>query len=89
MPTLEEKLFRLGGKLLIKILPDYINDKITPRVQDENKATYCQKIKKEDGLVNLLKDSAKEIYTKYRAFYGWPGIYFLKTKTSSLKLLVL
>lgn len=78
LPDLEEKLFRIGGKLLIKILPDYINRKITPQTQDENKATYCKKIKKEDGLVDLLKDSSKEIWVKYRAFYGWPGIYFMQ-----------
>ena len=78
LPDLEEKLFRMGGKLLIKILQDYVNDKITPKTQDEIKATYCKKIKKEDGLINLLKDSAKEIWIKYRALYGWPGIYFMQ-----------
>jgi methionyl-tRNA formyltransferase len=78
LPVLEEKLFREGGKLLIKTLEDYIKGKITPKPQDEIKATYCEKIKKEDGLVDLLNDSPKEIYTKYCALYGWPQIYFIK-----------
>ena len=78
LPTLEEKLFRQGGKLLVKVLKDYIKGKITPRSQDESKATYCEKIKKTDGLVDLLNDSSKEIYIKYCAYYGWPGIYFMK-----------
>lgn len=78
LPDLEEKLFRIGGKLLVEILPDYISEKITPKTQDETKATYCKKIKKEDGLVDLLKDSPKEIWVKYRALYGWPGIYFMQ-----------
>ncbi|MDD5721234.1 MAG: methionyl-tRNA formyltransferase [Candidatus Pacebacteria bacterium] len=78
LPILEEKLFREGGKLLVKVLEDYIKEKITPKPQDESKATYCEKIKKEDGLVDLLNDSPKEIYTKYCALYGWPGIYFIK-----------
>lgn len=78
LPDLEEKLFRIGGKLLVKILPDYIEEKITPKTQDENKATFCKKIKKEDGLVDLLKDSQKDIWIKYCALYGWPGIYFMQ-----------
>lgn len=78
LPVLEEKLFRKGGKLLVKVIEDYIKGKITPKPQDESKATYCEKIKKEDGLVDLLNDSPKEIYVKYCAFYGWPGIYFIK-----------
>jgi len=78
LPALEEKLFRKGGKLLVKVMENYIKGKITPKPQDESRATYCEKTKKADGLVDLLKDSPKEIYIKYCAFYGWPGIYFIK-----------
>jgi len=78
LPTLEEKLFLKGGKLLVEVMEDYIQGRITPKLQDEIKATYCEKIKKEDGLVDLLNDLPKEIYTKYCALYGWPGIYFMK-----------
>lgn len=78
LPILEEKLFRRGGKLLVKVMEDYIKGKITPKPQDESQATYSEKIKKEDGLVDLLNDSPKEIYVKYCALYGWPGIYFVK-----------
>jgi len=78
LPILEEKLFRLGGKLLVKAMGNYLKEKITPKPQDESRATYCEKIKKEDGLVDLLNDSPKEIYIKYCALYGWPGIYFMQ-----------
>lgn len=78
LPVLEEKLFRKGGKLLVKVMEDYIKEKITPKPQDEAKATYCEKIKKEDGLVDILNDSPKEIYIKYCAFYGWPRIFFFQ-----------
>ena len=81
LPVLEEKLFRTGGKLLVKIMQDYVDGKIIPKIQDESKATFSKKIIKEDGLVDLLKDSPKEIYTKYCAFYGWPGIYFLDCRS--------
>ncbi len=86
LPDLEEKLFRLGGKLLVKTLNTPSASGTSPYVgggwvgvrQDESKATYCEKIKKEDGLVDLLNDSSKEIYIKYCALYGWPGIYFIQ-----------
>ena len=78
LPVLEEKLFRKGGELLVKVMEDYIKGKISPRSQNESRATYCEKIKKEDGLVDLLNDSPKEIYIKYCAYCGWPGIYFIK-----------
>ncbi|MFA6353441.1 MAG: methionyl-tRNA formyltransferase [Candidatus Paceibacterota bacterium] len=80
LPILEEKLFRQGGKLLVQVVENYIKGKIISKPQDESKATYCEKIKKGDGLVDLLKDSPKEIYIKYCALYGWPGIYFIKNE---------
>ena len=85
LPALEEKLFRKGGKILVKVIEDYLAEKIIPKIQDESKATYSKKIKKEDGLVNLEKDSPQEIYNKYCAFYGWPGIYFI-SKNKRIKI---
>lgn len=78
LPALEKMLFTKGGEVLVKVLEDYVSGKILPVPQDESKATYCKKIKKEDGLVDLEKEPEKEIYKKYCAFYGWPGIYFIK-----------
>jgi methionyl-tRNA formyltransferase len=49
-------------------------DTITPQKQDENQATLCKKIKKSDGAVDF--EDAVSIYNKYRAFEGWPGIFF-------------
>ena len=48
-------------------------ESINPIVQDEREATLCKKIKKADGEINF--NDAKEIYNKYRAFEGWPGIF--------------
>ena len=53
----------------------YHNKKIQPVIQNEKLATFCNKIKKEDGLINPNGDQI-ENYNKYRAFYGWPGVYF-------------
>ncbi len=69
------KLINLGGNLLCNIIPKILNKTIIPQIQKESEATYCTKIKKEDGEINLEND-AQENYNKYRAFHGWPGIYF-------------
>jgi len=48
-------------------------DTINPIAQIDAIATHCKKIKKSDGEVSF--DSAIELYNKYRAFLGWPGIF--------------
>lgn len=76
---LKNKLIKIGGDLLCEIIPQIIDRKINPKIQDESKATYCTKINKEDGEIDLNGDSLKN-YNKYRAFYGWPGVYFFTEK---------
>jgi len=79
-PELLERLIKIGGELLVNTLPNLMESKIQKKEQDESQATLCKKINKEDGLVNLEKDSSKDIYNKFRAFYDWPGIYFMRDK---------
>jgi len=74
---LKNKLIILGGNLLCKVLPKILEKSITPKIQNESEATYCTKIKKENGEINLDSDPI-ENYNKYRAFYGWPGVFFFK-----------
>ena len=45
---LRKRLIKIGGELLIKILPDFVDGKTKLTPQNENEATYCKKIKKED-----------------------------------------
>jgi len=73
--TLLERLTDMGGKMLCEILPQIVEGKIHPKIQKEDDATYCKKIKKENGLINI-NGNAMENYNKYRAFIGWPGVYF-------------
>ena len=80
---LRKKLIKLGAETLCDILPDIINKKINPKNQKDEDATFCKKIKKEDGLINL-EDDPKGIYNKYRAFFGWPGIYFFAKQKDKL-----
>ena len=74
--TLREKLARLGGELLAQTLPKWIKGEIKAKGQKHSQATYCRIIKKEDGLVDLEKDSPQLIYRKIRALSEWPKSYF-------------
>lgn len=76
---IRKALIELGANILCEILPQIQNQEIIPKSQDENLATFCKKIKKEDGEINP-EGSAQENWNKYRAFYGWPGIFFFEEK---------
>jgi len=58
-------------KLTLSTLRNF--DNITPQSQDESRATLCKKIRKSNGEVDF--SDAREVYNKYRAFEGWPGIF--------------
>jgi methionyl-tRNA formyltransferase len=72
--TLSEKLAYLAAHQSRDTIYSAMTDKLTPEKQDEKKATYCAKIKKEDGNINW-NESADGIAAKIRAFANWPGTY--------------
>ena len=76
-PELTKILFTRGGEILAEILPEWIKGNITPTEQDHSKATFTQKLKKEDGLIDL-NDDALENYRKFRAYADWPRTFFFK-----------
>src|SRR3989338_4512182 len=88
-PDLRKRLIRIGGELLVKILPDFIEGKIKPIPQDESLASVCKKIKKEDGLVDLEKESPSVLYNKFRAYVNWPRIFFFHPPTGGGKRIII
>ncbi|WP_223810216.1 MULTISPECIES: methionyl-tRNA formyltransferase [unclassified Campylobacter] len=64
-------LANLASILCKEVLCNFNN--LNPIKQDNTRASYCTKIKKEDGLVSL--QNAKELYQKFLAFTPWPGIF--------------
>ena len=75
-PALRARLNILGAELLTATLKDISNGTASPFPQDESGITKCGKIEKEDGLVNIQTDSPILLDRKFRAYFGWPGIYF-------------
>ena len=77
----EEKLARMGGKMLADILPRYVEGGITPTEQDHLRATFIKMIKKEDGLLELTAPAEVNL-RKVLAYNTWPGAYIIfKRKT--------
>ena len=66
-----EQMGELAARLCVRVLREFHTLKPTP--QNEGAASYCAKIKKGDGLVDLR--DAREIYRKFLAFYPWPGVF--------------
>ena len=69
--ALMQQLTNDACKLTLSTIRNY--ESITPEIQNDAEATLCKKIKKADGEVDFT--DAEEVYNKYRAFEGWPGIF--------------
>lgn len=92
--TLRSRLFSRSAEVLINLIPNYSKGKIKLKPQDESKMTMTKMIKKEDGYVDLYKDSHsikdadshELIWRKFRAYSPWPGIW---TKINEKRLKIL
>lgn len=76
---LEKLLMTEGGKILAEIIPKWIAGEIKPQEQNHDKATFTQKIKKEDSLIDLNADPYQNLL-KIKAFDKWPGTYFFANR---------
>ena len=84
-PELKDRLTEIGSELLIETLPRYLNDEIELVEQDETLATHCKKISKSDGEIKL-SDGDMEKWLKYRAYFGWPGIFYFDENGKRVKI---
>jgi len=73
-PELSQKLAVLSTDLLKKTIPQWVEGKIKPKMQDNTGSLICQLIEREDGKV-IWDDEAQDIYNRYRAFTPWPGLF--------------
>ena len=77
--TADELFGRLSvitAGLLVKTLADLESGNVTPRKQEEEKASYAPIIKKEMALLDFKAKTASEIRNAVRGFYSWPCAYF-------------
>ena len=78
-PDLRQRLNVIGARLLVETLTSIQGGNASPVIQDETGITKCGKIEKENGLIDPNGDPI-ENDRKFRAYYGWPGVYFFKEK---------
>ena len=71
-PELYDDLSKVGAQALVDSLEEILDGSLTATDQDDDKATYCQMIKKSDGVIDRSKPAA-QIERQVRAFKGWPG----------------
>ena len=71
-----KKLNNIGKELIIKILPNYFDNKIILKDQNEQEATYAAKINSKMTQINF-NENVKNVFNKIRAFSPKPGAWFL------------
>lgn len=74
-PFLEKTLAKLSSKMLIEVIPTWISGALNSIPQENENATFTRMIKKEDGKLNFLAETAEDIERKERAFMPWPGVF--------------
>jgi len=74
--TLQARLAEAGGRLLVATFPDWYDGAIVAQRQDENLATYCPLLKKEDGHL-MARMTASDAERAVRAYDPWPGAFVL------------
>lgn len=82
---LHDKASLMGGQIIVQVLKDYLNNKLTAKTQDDNLSSYVKTIKKKDGHLNFQK-SATELERQIRAFNPWPGSFALTDDGKMIKI---
>lgn len=72
--SLTEKLSRIGGQVLLEVLPWWVKGQIAAHPQDSALASYTRKVNKKDGEINWNM-SAIELWRRVRAYQPWPACY--------------
>src|SRR3972149_8759755 len=84
--SLIEYLGKIGARLLIQILPEYLAGSLKPKTQNHSQATFSKRIKKSNGYVDLNNPPDSKTFDRMiRAFYPWPGVW-TRLQTTNYKL---
>ena len=78
--VLEDKLRKIGSKLLMEALEQIRGKSLNLKEQDEKKVVFAPKLKKADGYIDWSR-SPNEIYNLVRGTVPWPGaVTYFKNK---------
>jgi len=68
---LEDRLARVGARLLVRTLDDIASGRAAETPQDDSSATYAPRLSKDDGRVDWSRQ-ALEIHNLIRGLHPWP-----------------
>ncbi len=74
-PQLHDKLSQIAADVLKQSLQGYLDGSLNTRAQNDDEATYCQLLTKEQGQIDW-NNTAETIRNQIRAFSVWPSCYF-------------
>jgi methionyl-tRNA formyltransferase len=74
--TLSPRLAEMGARLLVEVLPLYLDGELPERPQPEEGVCYAPQMQKSDGRIDWTLP-AEEIDRRVRALYPWPGAFTL------------
>lgn len=80
---LERDLAQAGANLLVSVLPDWIRGAAIATPQIDSDATFCKKISKQDGEIDLVSGDPYQNLLKIRGLALWPGAYTFFERTGA------
>lgn len=84
---LTQKLITESKKILLPALEQYLNNSLDPAEQNDEEATYCKLLRKENGHVDLATIRVQQLERMIRAYSDWPGVtVVLPEKTNRLRI---
>lgn len=73
--ALSGRLALVGADILLETIRNIGEGKAQAVPQDEGRATYTRRIRKEDGKISFIDNTARDIYNKWRGYCSWPGVF--------------
>ena len=74
--SLSDRLSILASEKISEVIDNILDEEAVFKPQDHSKATYAEKIKKTEGLIDW-KDKAENIIGKINGLFPYPGGYFI------------
>ncbi len=74
--SLSERLSTLASEKISEVIDSIMDKEVNFKPQDHSQATYAEKIKKAEGLIDW-KDNAQKIIGKINGLFPFPGGYFI------------
>ena len=84
---LENLLTEIGGEMLVETIQLWVEGKIKPQPQDHEKATYIEKINKEETFIDL-KESPEKNYRKILALQNFKPYFFTERNGKKMRIII-